>query len=464
MKMNYGLTLEQTQKLIMTPELRQAIKILQLSSIELSEYIEQAVLNNPVLEMSDSEEQFGEPVEERENPADEIDWEEYFQKVNDFGYVKGFRGNYDDENDFSYEKFVSKEPTLHEHLMFQLHLSTMSKKDQKIGEYIIGNLDKNGYLRISCEEIARLLQCSVEEVLNVLKIIQSFEPAGVGARDLTECLLIQIKQRGLKHPYLEKVVKHYLNDLADARFNKISEELGITLKEVQEIKDIIKTLEPKPGRNFRDSDDTQYVSADAVVEKVGDEYVVIIKDTTAPRLTINNFYRNLLTSEAKESPISKFLSNRLESALWLIKSIEQRRMTMFKVVSSIVEAQKEFFDKGVKYLKPLNLKDIADKIGVHESTVSRATNGKYVQTPRGIFELKYFFNSGINTTNGTATSSKTVKSMIKEIIEKENPKKPYSDQKIADILKQRGIRISRRTVAKYRDEMKILPSIKRKRY
>ena len=296
-----------------------------------------------------------------------------------------------------------------------------------------------------------------------MRIIQSFEPAGVGARNLQECLMIQVEQRNIQTPKIKEFIQNHLKDLAEARYSKIAEALGISLTEVQELKDIVLTLDPKPGRNFSSVNDTQYIVPDATVKKVDDEYVVIMNDTITPRLSINAYYRSLLSVENNES-ISKFLTHRLDSALWLIKSIEQRRQTLYNVIKSIVEVQREFLDYGITYLKPLTLKNIADKIGVHESTVSRAVNGKYVQTPRGVFELKFFFKNGLDNINGSATSSESIKKMIKEMVASENPYRPLSDQKLADLLKKKGIIISRRTVAKYREEIGIPSSAKRKRY
>ncbi|MDK2835849.1 MAG: polymerase sigma-54 factor [Thermosediminibacterales bacterium] len=459
MRMTYGLSLEQTQKLIMTPELRQAITILQLSSLELSEYIEQELLNNPILELKETDEEFESLNKTQE--TNEIDWEDYFQEHYDPGFAKSFR---EIKEDYSYENFVTKGPTLQEHLLFQLHLTNISERYREIGEFIIGCLDRNGYLTYSTDDIVKHLNVKPTEVEEVIGLIQTFDPAGVGARNLQECLLIQINQRGIKNHNLELLVKHYLDELAHARYTKIAEALNISLKEVQELRDILHTLEPKPGRNFHDINETQYITPDAIVEKVGDEYIVVINDTTAPRLRINNFYKSLLSMESKESSTSKFLVNKFESALWLIKSIEQRRMTLYKVVKSIVDIQRDFLDYGVRHLKPLTLKDIADLIGVHESTVSRATNGKYVQTPRGVFELKYFFTSSIDRVNGSATSSESIKKMLVDFIKQEDSHKPYSDQKLAEMFKARGIVISRRTIAKYRDELNIPPSTKRKRF
>jgi RNA polymerase sigma-54 factor len=348
--------------------------------------------------------------------------------------------------------------------MMQLNLSPISKTDLKIGEFLIGNFDKNGYLTITIKEVADMLKVPEDKVENTLKIIQTFDPSGVGARNLNECLMIQIEQRGINVPKIKELVQNHLIDLAEARFSRISEALNISLAEVQQLKDILVTLDPKPGRNFSSANEVHYIIPDAVIEKVDNEYIVLMNDTIVPRLSINSYYRSLLYSEDRESKISKFLSNRLDSALWLIRSIEQRRITLHKVIQSIVDVQRDFFDKGLIYLKPLTMKRIADIVGVHESTVSRAISGKYVQTPRGVFELKFFFQSGLENNNGTSTSSESIKKRMREIINGEDSHNPLSDQKIADMLKAKGISISRRTVAKYREEMGILSSTKRKRY
>ncbi|MCG0275732.1 MAG: RNA polymerase factor sigma-54 [Thermosediminibacteraceae bacterium] len=466
MQMNYSLTLSQTQKLLMTPELRQAITILQLSSIELSQYIEQELLNNPLLDKEeDSFSSFlgkEERVETSKTNEDTIEWEEYLQECWDVDLLRYPIEKKEEETGF--ENFISASPTLQEHLLMQLRLASVTKKIFKIGEFLIGNLDKNGYLTVEVEEAAKILKVSKKEVEEALKVIQSFDPPGVGARNLEECLLIQVEQRGIKDPKLEALIKNHLKDLAEARYSRIAEKLNITLSKVQELKDIILTLDPKPARNFSSANEIQYIIPDAVIEKVGDEYVIVMNDSVTPRLYINPYYRSLLLSEDKESLTSKFLTRKLEAALWLIKSIEQRRMTLYKVISAIIEAQRDFFDNGISGLKPLTLKQIADKIGVHESTVSRAINGKYVQTPRGVFELKFFFKNGLETVNGSSTCSETIKKMLKEMISREDPYNPLSDQKIADDLKKRGIMISRRTVAKYREQLGIPSSAKRKRF
>ncbi|MCF6096848.1 RNA polymerase factor sigma-54 [Thermovorax subterraneus] len=466
MQMNYSLTLSQTQKLLMTPELRQAITILQLSSLELCDYIEQELLNNPLLDKEEDEytafSEDGMRVDEGKTNEDTIEWEEYLQDYFDWDFLRFPKERKEEET--SFENFVSANQTLQEYLLMQLRLAAADKKIFKIGEFLIGNLDKNGYLTVSVQEAARILRVREEEVEEALKVVQTLDPPGVGARNLQECLLIQVEQKGIKDPNLYELIKHHLKDLAEARYTRIAEKLNVPLSKVQELKDIVLSLDPKPARNFSSANEIQYVIPDAVIEKVGNEYVVIMNDSVTPRLSINPYYRSLLMSEDKESLTSKFLTRKLEAALWLIKSLEQRRMTLYKVIKAIVEVQREFLDKGISGLKPLTLKQIADVVGVHESTVSRAISGKYVQTPRGVFELKFFFQNGLENENGSSTCAETIKKMLKEMISNEDPYNPLSDQMIADDLKKKGIRISRRTVAKYREQLGIPSSAKRKRY
>lgn len=463
-RMEHGLALEQTQKLILTPELRQAIAILQLSSQELLEYIEQEMESNPVLEIT---EERSESQEEKESTEDEfdIDWQEYFQDSSDLGYVHvNMRSK--DENDYSYENMVTRHQTLHEYLYTQLHLAVSAKEEIKIGEFLIGCIDNNGYFRYDLRDVAKYLGESEDQVFRVLKLIQTFDPPGVGACNINECLLIQLNQFEKSDPLIKKVIEDYLVDLAENRCQKIASCLDISITKVQEIADFIRGLEPKPGRMFDGSDEVRYITPDAVVERVNGEYVVIVNDNVSPRLTVSSYYRKILTGRDEETGVNtkKFIENRLNSALWLIKSIEQRRMTLQKVVEEIVQYQKDFLDSGIKFLRPLTLKQVADKIEVHESTVSRATTNKYVQTPQGVFELRFFFSSGIEHSEGETASSESVKRMVEDLIKEEDAKKPFSDQKIADILASEGILISRRTVAKYRDSMGIPPSNRRRRY
>lgn len=460
MRLGFDLSLQQTQKLVMTPELRQAIKLLQFNSIELREYLDAEMEANPLIEMEikDSKEDVDiDKVSDKMN--DDIDWKEYANQYDDNSY----KNNYVKSKEYNYENFISKEESLKNHLLFQLDLTIFSEDDKIIATQIIENINSNGYLPLVIEDIASETRTDNSKVQNILDIIQTFDPIGVGARDLKECLKIQLRTKNFDSPDILAIIDEHLEDVASNRLNKIAKDLNLETKRVQGICDIIKTLEPKPGRGFpSDDDDIKYITPDVVLDKIDGEYVIMINDITAPRLSINSFYKNMLSTQGNND-ISKFINNKLNSAMWLIKSIEQRRMTIYKVVDALVNFQNDFFEKGKKFLKPLTLKEVADYIEMHESTVSRATNGKYVQTPRGIFELKYFFSSGINTDAGGVAST-GIKSMIKDLIDNEHTKKPLSDQKIADILKKEDIKISRRTVAKYRDELSIPSSSKRRRY
>lgn len=460
MKLGYNLALEQVQKLIMTPELRQAIQLLQFNCQELNEYIKKEIEENPMLEPINLEIEY-ENIEDYHSKKDEIDWKEFIERYDDISYKPEVEKN---EKEYNYENFISASSSLKEYLLFQLNVLKSDAIDYIIGRTIIENIDDNGYLMVSVEKLSKEIGVNCKRVENVLSIIQTFDPCGVGARNLKECLLIQVKERKVKNPHVEQIIKNYLDDIAHNRLSKIAKELDIDEKEVQEICDYIKTLEPKPGRLYEDgSADVKYIIPDAIIEYIDGEYVIILNDVTAPRLNINKFYREMLRKEM-DIEASEFLKEKLSSAMWLIRSIEQRRMTIYNVVKSILKHQREFFENGEKALKPLTLKEVADDINMHESTVSRATNGKYIQTPRGLYELKYFFSSGLSTKEGEDISSTSIKAMIKEIIEDEDPKKPLSDQKISNMLRDKGIKISRRTVAKYRDEMGIPSSTMRKRY
>jgi RNA polymerase sigma-54 factor len=460
MKLGYNLALEQVQKLVMTPELRQAIQLLQFTSQELNEYLEKQIEENPMLDVEKSEEEY-DNIDDYAKEREEIDWKEYIGKYDDVSYKPQRDKN---AKEYSYENFVSYSPSLRENLLFQLNVSEIDEKDIEIGEILIENIDENGYLVATVEQIALDLGVLDGDVENVLYTIQTFEPLGVGARNLKECLLIQIREDKNKNPYIRKVIEEYLEDVANNRLLKISKELNIELKEVQEICDYIKTLEPKPGRSFNSSSNgVKYITPDATIEFIDGEYIILLNDVTGPRLNINNFYKELMRQE-KDSSATEFLTEKLNSAMWIIRSIEQRRITIYKVVESILKFQIDFFNIGERGLKPLTLKEVADDIGVHESTVSRATNGKYVQTPRGLYELKFFFSSGLSSNRGGDVSSTSIKSVIRDIIEEENIRKPYSDQQISNILKEKGISISRRTVAKYRDELEIPSSSMRRRY
>ncbi|NLL18421.1 MAG: RNA polymerase factor sigma-54 [Clostridia bacterium] len=467
MRMGIGLNLEQTQKLIITPELRQAIAILQLSSQELTEFVEAELLENPVLELAEVEEAPAEEAAAGEETAAEteqfdLDWQEYFADGRDIGYT-GMAETRIEET--SFEQFVSEESTLHDHLLWQLKLSQAQPEIIEIGEFLIGNIDDNGYLRISVEEAVEALGCQEHEVLTALELIQEFDPPGVAARNLVECLLLQLDSTYGEQPLARTIIVDYLEDLGEGRITKIAKNLGVSPGEVQEAGDLIKTLDPKPGRRFGDNTSTRYIIPDVAVEKVAGEYVVLVNDYTGSRLRINPQYRSILVQGISgEEDTKKFIESKLNSAVWIIKSIEQRRLTLYRVVKTIVDFQKDFLDYGIRHLKPLTLKQVADVVDLHESTVSRAIANKYVQTPQGVHELKFFFASGVEKAGGQGVASESIKKAMKELIDKEDPANPLTDQALTDALKRQGVRISRRTVAKYRDEMGIPSAGRRKRF
>lgn len=473
MKLGYDLTIEQTQKLTMTPELIQAIRILQFNTQELDSYVQDQLLNNPVLEQDAAA---GDSADGGENSAaeqesvssadrEEIDWKEYL-KEKQYDDISYRQWEYKDpeEKENSYEQYVSSDVTLPEHLMFQLQFASLGSGSRRIGAYIIESLDENGYMTLTAEEIAKACGVSEQKVEDVLDVIHTFDPVGVGARNLSECLGIQLEYRGGMTEPIRRVLNDYLEDLAANRLAYIAKELGMPVIEIQDMADIIKGLEPKPGRQFAGGSETRYIVPDVLVERVDGEYIVTVNDSSSPKLMVSSYYEKLLSEAEKDSKLSQYLSDRFNSAVWLIRSIDQRKQTIRSVVSAVVKYQQDFFEYGPKHLKTLTLKQIADEVGIHESTVSRSINGKYMQSPRGVFEIKYFFSGGVQGDRGEGISSRSIKDMIREIIGRENPKSPCSDQQIVKMLEAKGIVISRRTVAKYRDEMNILSSSKRRRY
>lgn len=473
--MGFELNLEQQQKLVMTPELRLSLKILQMPQHELEELVQQEIESNPILELSDEEinkddinEQkdiLSEIIDEtlllKNDRENEIDWKEYLSYAGKTYETDSYN---DENNDFSYDNLVVHNSTLKEYLTNQLKSQNLKKDIDILCEYLIESLDDNGYLTISLEEVSVITGLSFDIVEAALRIIQSFDPPGVAARNLKECLLIQLDNHENKDVRLKKIVTEYLQDLADNRINNISKYLKTSIEEAQVLCDIIKTLEPKPGRSFESAEYTRYIVPDVVVEKIGTEYVVFVNDSYSSRLSVSSYYKNILENENKDSSASQYISSKLSSAIWMIKSIENRRSTLYKVVKAMMKYQEEFLEYGTSHLKSMTLKTISEEISVHESTVSRAISGKFVQTPRGTFELKYFFKSGVGNSFGEVVSSESVKKEIQRIIHEENSVKPISDQEISDILTEMGIRISRRTVAKYREEIGIPSSSKRRRF
>ncbi|MDI3476540.1 MAG: polymerase sigma-54 factor [Thermoanaerobacterium sp.] len=449
MKLDIGLNLKQVQKLMMTPQLKQAIEILQLNSYELNELITSELETNPMLEAS----------EDREDIIDA------YIEMNKNSDLDKYNYSSDDEekDDYSFENIVYNETSLTDHLMFQLHITPLQKKLKEICKVIIYDLDSNGYLNDDVKKLSEEYKFNEADVLKALNIVQSFDPPGVAARNLNECLKLQLKSKNMYSGIIKEIIDNYLYEIADNKLAYIAKKLNVDIKEVQNAVDEIKKLNPRPGSSFSSYNDTKYVIPDAYIKKVNGDYIVLINESLYPGLRINKSYESILTATDDDN-IKKYLSNKIQSAMWLIKSIESRRDTLYKVLSAIVKEQREFFDRVQKYIKPMNLKKIAEIVGVHESTVSRAINGKYVDTPLGVFEIKYFFQNGIENDDGEKFSQEMIKEMIKQLISDEDPKKTLSDQKIAEILVSQGITISRRTVAKYREEMNIPSSGKRKRY
>lgn len=451
MRLSYGLTIEQSQKLTMTPELIQAIRILQFNTQELDSFVQEEILENPVLEFDkrreDSLAALQEKLEEDYSDPGFKQWQ----------YSK-------DKEEYSFEQFTSKEETLEDYLLLQLTFSSLKDIDMKIGRFLVEAIDDNGYLTVSTDKVAKAFDVDVDRVDRVLDVIQTFEPSGVGARNLKECLLIQLAAKGLLEEAVEYIIMNHLEDLGDNKLNKVSKETGLSLGDVQMVCDLIRSLEPKPGRSFSSGESIKYIIPDVIVERSNDSFVVASNESSIPHVKVSPYYQTLIRQHKEDEELSKYLNDRLNSAFWLIKSIEQRKRTIYNVASAVVEHQKDFFEKGPKHLKTLTLKQVAESIGMHESTVSRSVNGKYMQTPMGVFEIKYFFSSGITGQDGEGVSSNSIKTMIKEIISGEDPKKPYSDQDIVGMLSEKGIEISRRTVAKYREGMNILSSSKRRRY
>ncbi len=474
MEMKLGMRLGMQQRLVMTPRLQQALKLLQMPTQELQQVLRQEILQNPLLEEVDEvedikedeatvEEEEAEAAKKEETSAEkdaQQDWDDYFETA--FG-MGGTQAEIEEREDF-HERVPIAQQSFSDVLMSQLRLVTKDEKVLEIGEYIIGNLDDSGYLVCPLEDIQRTCSTTMEKVEEVLKIVQTFEPSGIGARDLREGLLIQLEARGQMDTMAAKIVAGYFEEFKQKKYLDISKKLKISLKEVQAQAAVIGSLNPKPGLDIV-SEGPRYVIPDLIVELVGEKFIIFLNDRNVPRLRISQSYKSELQSNHEISDETRnFIQGRLKNAKWLIQTIEQRRRTMIKVMNSIVEAQMEFFEKGAGFLKPLTLQQIAGKIGMHESTVSRVTTNKYVQTPRGVFELKYFFSSALSTESGGEVSSKSAKLRIKEIIAKEDTKKPMSDQKIADLLKKDGLKIARRTVAKYREQLGILPARHRKEY
>jgi len=504
--MELRLDLRLSQKLVMTPQLQQAIKLLQLSRLELQQVLSQHLMENPLLEEGAAEledvegatDVAGEaPERKEENPADRElgpeaagpeaaefaeplspeGWDNYYESD---WRASGSGNQAASDDDFpSYEQTLTKPASLEEHLLWQLRLSALTDREKGIGVNLIGNLDEDGYLRITLEEVAAVVHEPVEEVERMLHCIQTFDPPGVGARDLIECLLIQLQHLeqdpiGEKNPHteqlsstlLESIISHHLPDLQKKRYPNIAKALGVPLEDVYEAVHIIEGLEPKPGRPYF-VDNNQTIVPDVFVFKNEGEWVVLLNEDGLPRVRINPYYQQMMTSTSTEGGEATrvYLEDKLRGAQWIIRSIDQRNKTILKVVWSLIKFQEPFLEKGIRFLKPLVLKQVAEDVGMHESTISRVTTNKYMYCPQGMLELKFFFNAGIHRTDPGEEdlSSLTVRELIREMVSQENPTRPLKDQEIVAKLENRGIEIARRTVAKYRAELNIAPASQRKR-
>jgi RNA polymerase sigma-54 factor len=467
--------LKLTQQLIMTPQLQMAIKLLQLNRMELLDTIRQELEENPALEeIHDHASDDGreEPVEIpaveespnrevtiEENIREDIDWSNYLDEYNAPGRV-----NYESEAREAprFEAFVARKDSLQDHLLWQLRMAFPSDEEARIGSLIIGNLNRDGYLDVAIEDIARAAGVAPERAEQALTLLQSFDPVGVAARSLGECLQIQARHLGVDDPVIMEIIRHHLNHLENKNYKAISKALKIRLEDVVAAVNIIRSFEPRPGRPFTD-EPPQYIVPDIYVYKFDNEFVIMLNDDGMPKLRVNSLYKKSITQGAKlPGEAESYIQDKMRSAAWLIKSIHQRQKTIYRVMESILRFQRDFFEKGIAHLKPMVLRDVAQDIEMHESTISRVTTNKYALTPQGIFELKYFFNSSIKRSHGGDMASASVQDKIRQIIAEENPRKPLSDDKIARILKAAGIDIARRTVAKYREILGVLPSNKRK--
>ncbi len=463
------------QKLILTPSLQQAIKLLPMSTLELADLLNQEMVENPLLEEVPTEElqpaeqqqpekQEAQPAVEKPDTWDDADYDYFFGDYLDDGYRSRTPSEVKELPPI--ENTLSSAASLADHLLWQLSLQTEDEGVKEIGKAIIGNLDDDGYLVASVEEIAAMGEWPVAEVEKALQHVQTFDPIGVAARDLQECLWLQIRHLGLEGEPSEKIVTEHLRLLQNHQVPEIARKLGMPIEELKTHIEIIRNLDPKPGSRYNPSQ-SQYVIPDVYVVKVEDQYVAMLNEEGLPQLRISPVYRRLLdksgqagTEEAGET--RAYVKDKFRSALWLIKSVDQRQKTIHKVATSIINFQREFLDQGIEYLRPLVLRDVANDIGMHESTVSRVVNNKYMHTPQGVFEMKYFFHSGISSSYGESVSSVTIKQRIRKIIENEDPRKPLSDSKIVSILQKEGLMLARRTIAKYREELKIPTSNQRK--
>jgi len=480
----------------MTPSLQQAIKLLQMSKLELQDVLTQEIVENPLLEeeeeavsaeqpteaevesdaaaaktadaesaespaaAADAEAALETPVEKERDSFDEIDFDSYFEDYLDSAYNPR---QYEDTEQVPLENTLSRPQGLPEYLNWQLSMSDAPENVREIAQYLIGNIDGDGYLRVSRDEIREAGFTNDKDVEAALLLVRSFDPPGIGAFDLPDCLMLQIRALGIENPLIEKVITEHWPEFLNRQFAQLARTLNVGLSQLQAVFEIVKNMEPKPGRKYSD-ERTIYVEPDVAVRKIGDEYVIQLNEDGLPKLRISAAYRRMLRggNGAIGEEAATYLKDKMRSAVWLIKSLDQRQRTIYKVADSIVRHQREFLENGIEHLRPLVLRDVANDIGMHESTVSRVVSNKYIHTPRGLFPMKYFFHSGIDSTQGSEVSSLSIKSKIAKIVSDEDAQRPHSDARIMQKLRAEGIQIARRTVAKYREELRIPSSSQRK--
>lgn len=495
MDLRTDLTMRPEQRLVMTPRLQQALKLLELNTLELDLVVQQELMENPALELEEPDQpeegesprdeepeapaageaaagEEGEPpaapetaqsaegpeAPESEPPErEEPDWEELLPA----GAADGdgdYRREEREQDDEPYQRVLTSSVSLRDHLLEQLRIATNDEARHRMGEFIIGSLDDRGYFVSTLEEVAQASGAPAAEVEAALRMVQTFDPSGVAARDLRECLLLQLAAEGEGDGVAARIVREHLEDLLQKRFGEIARRARLSPREIERAVARIATLDPKPGYRF-ETEPPPYITPDLLVERVDDDFVVTLNDRHQPRLRISSSYQNLLRSARERADGSReFLAKKMDAARWLIDIIEQRRRTMLKVMRDIVEYQRDFFEHGPAHLKPMTLNQVAERIGMHESTVSRVTRAKYAQTPHGVFELKYFFSPGLRTDSGEDVSSRRVKGKLQELVNAEDPRNPLSDQQLVDKLNEEGYRVARRTVAKYREQLRILPA------
>ncbi len=464
MALEQRLNLRLAQRLVLTPTLQAAIKLLQMTRLQLTEKIAEELEQNPCLDETALQRDEADAAESKETDdkaaEDDFDYEAFFRDyLEDSARPRIAR----EERELpSFEATLASQPGLSEHLLWQLGMERFSSRQQEIGQAIIGNINEDGYLQADLADICGMGSFEEGEVLDVLSKVQRFDPVGVAARDLRECMLIQLETLKLGDPILLDLVRDSLHLLENRKFKELQDRYGLTSRELEERWDILRQLDPRPGARYN-HEPCQYVTPDVFVYKVGDEYVVRLNEDGIPRLRISSVYRRMLRQSSSGKEAKSYVRERFKSALWLIKSVEQRQRTIFKVATSIIKQQRGFFDQGVSALRPMVLKDVARDIEMHESTVSRVVTNKYMHTPRGVLEMKFFFQGAIESSQGAAVSSLAVKHKVRKLIDGEDPRRPLSDAKIVAELKKEGLKIARRTIAKYRETMKIPSSSRRRR-